>query len=129
HSYLDLEEHWVTLEILTLNGCTAVDSMLLRPPAHVYFPNAFTPDGDGVNEKWGPVGHYIELFELTVFDRWGQVVFESDEFEKTWDGTINGGDIAPTGVYVYKYKAEGHLFPSVEAYGHVTLLKGSQVEP
>ncbi|MCB0792948.1 MAG: choice-of-anchor L domain-containing protein [Flavobacteriales bacterium] len=123
HSYLDLDEHWVHLTTVSIHGCKAVDSLLLRPPAHLYFPNAFTPDGDGVNDLFGPVGHYIEHFEMHIFDRWGEEVYRTEDFDKPWDGTVNGGGIAGSGVYVYKYKADGHLFPSVEAYGHVTLVR------
>ena len=123
HSYLDLDEHWVHLSINTVNGCEAVDSMLLRPPAHLYFPNAFTPDGDGHNDKFGPIGHSIDQFELMVFDRWGEQIFQSDDANVLWDGTVDG-EIAATGVYVYRYKATGHHFPTVEGFGHVTLLAG-----
>lgn len=125
HSYLDLEEHWVTLLITTPNGCVGMDSVLLRPPAHIYFPNAFTPDGDGNNDTWGPVGHYIDEFELTIFDRWGSVVFTTTEFTKHWDGTVNGSSEPKTGVYVYKYRAVGHYFPAQEGYGHIILVAGS----
>lgn len=126
HSYLDLEEHWVTLEVRTVHGCTGVDSVLLRPPGHLYFPNAFTPDGDGVNDTWKGIGHYIERFELEVYDRWGELIFVTTDFERSWDGSVDGSGAAQTGVYVYKYRAEGHLFPAVEGLGHVTLLRGSQ---
>lgn len=126
HSYMDLDEHMVTLEITTPNGCVATDSVLLRPPGHIYFPNAFTPDGDEINDTWGPKGHYMDSFELTIFDRWGSQVFSTNDMEMKWDGTVNGGGKAATGVYVFKYRAEGHLFPSTEGYGHVTLLSGSQ---
>jgi gliding motility-associated-like protein len=126
HSYLDLEEHWVTLKITTPNGCTGIDSVLLRPPAHIYFPNAFTPDGDGTNDLFGAVGHYIEDFELTIFDRWGNEVFNSQDMNIHWDGRVNGAGSAVNGVYVYKYRASGHLFPNVEGYGHVTLIAGSK---
>lgn len=127
HSYLDLEEHWVHLRVVTPTGCVATDSMLVQPPAHLYFPNAFTPDGDGINELFGPVGHYIDSFEMTIFDRWGQPVYRMDDMQKWWDGKLDGTD-APTGVYVYKYKAEGHLFPETEGYGHITLLRGGEGE-
>jgi gliding motility-associated-like protein len=126
HSYLDLEEHWVTLRIVTPNGCPGIDSVLLRPPAHIYFPNAFTPDGDGINDLFGAVGHYIEDFELIIFDRWGNEVFSSKDMNVHWDGRVNGSGPAVNGVYVYKYRASGHLFPNVEGYGHVTLIAGSQ---
>ena len=126
HSYMDLEEHWVTLKITTPNGCKGLDSLLIRPPGHLYFPNAFTPDGDGHNDFFGPYGHYITLFEMEVFDRWGGSVFYTDNVDNLWDGTVRGSAPASTGVYVYKYKVEGHYFPSKEGYGHVTLLQGSQ---
>ena len=126
HSYLDLEDHWVTLSIVTPNGCSGVDSVLLKPPAHIYFPNAFSPDGDGVNDLFGPVGHEITEFEMTIFDRWGQTVYTTTNPATLWDGTINGSDAAMTGVYVYTYRAVGLYFPPQEGIGHVTLLKGSQ---
>jgi gliding motility-associated-like protein len=126
HSYVDLEEHWVSLAIVTPNGCVGQDSVLLRPPAHIYFPNAFTPDGDGINDVFGPVGHYIEDFEMTIFDRWGNEVFTTQDMTVAWDGRVRGADRGVNGVYVYKYRAAGHLFPSVEGFGHVTLIAGSQ---
>ncbi len=128
HSYLDLDEHWVHLQVITFVGCVAEDSMLIRPPGEIWFPNAFTPDGDGVNDTFGPKGRYIEDFHWTIFDRWGEVVFETDDFNKQWDGQVNGSGAAMTDVYVYKYKATGHLFPSVENYGHLTLLRGSNTK-
>ncbi len=112
--------------ITTPNGCEGIDSVLIRPPAHIYFPNAFTPDGDGRNDLFGPVGHYITEFEMLIFDRWGNQVFISDDIDRLWDGTVNGSGMAPTGVYVYKYKVAGHYFPAMEGFGHVTLLGGSQ---
>jgi len=126
HSYMDLEEHWVMLKITTPNGCQGKDSLLLRPPAHIQFPNAFTPDGDGLNDFFGPLGHYIEEFEMTVFDRWGAEVYTTTDPEMPWDGTVNGSSGTMTGVYVYTYRVVGHYFPAYEGIGHVTLLSGSQ---
>lgn len=126
HSYVDLEDHWVTLYITTGTGCEGVDSVLLKPPAHLYFPNAFTPDGDGTNDTFGPKGNDLTRFEMTIFDRWGTEVFSTMDPLAPWNGDVNGGGAATTGVYVYKYRAEGLYFPSTEGYGHVTLLKGTQ---
>ena len=127
HSYLDLEEHWVKLSVVTHTGCTGVDSVLIRPPGQLFFPNAFTPDGDGINESFGPGTRYIEQFEMSVYDRWGQLVYSTEDVNKPWDGKVGGADPV-TGVYVYKFKAVGHLFPSQEGYGHVTLLSASDAE-
>ncbi len=125
HSYHDLEDHWATLTITTHTGCTGVDSVLLEAPAHIYFPSAFSPDGDGHNDTFGPVGHSIHEFEMTIFNRQGEEVFHTDDMHLRWDGTVNGKEQL-TGVYVYKYRAKGHYFPAVEGYGHVTLVAGSQ---
>lgn len=126
HSYLDLEEHLVTLRITTPNGCVGEDTVLLRSPGQLYFPNAFTPDGDGINDLFGPLGTYIEEFEMTIFDRWGNEVFTTKDMSIMWDGRVRGAERPVNGVYVYKYQASGHLFPAVEGYGHVTLIAGSQ---
>ena len=125
HSYMDLEEHWVHLRTTTSNGCMAEDSVLLMPPAHVYFPNAFSPDGDGHNEFFGPVGHDIHDYELLVFNRWGEMVYSSVSPNTPWNGDVQGGGKATTGVYVYKYRVSGLYFPSTEGMGHVTLLRGT----
>lgn len=126
HSYTDLEDHWVTLTMTTANGCVGTDSVELKVPAHIYFPTAFSPDGDGLNDTFGPTGHYIDEFELLVFNRWGEQIYSTDNVGMPWTGDVNGGDAADTGVYVYRYKAKGHYFPATEGYGSVTLLKGTQ---
>lgn len=123
HSYVDLEEHWVHLTITTASGCIAVDSVLLTTPANIHFPNAFTPDGDGFNDLFGSVGHSITEFELEIFNRWGELIFRTDDPDRWWDGTYKGTPVQ-TGVYVYKFSAAGHYFPATEGFGHVTLLRG-----
>lgn len=125
HSYFDLEDHWVYLSTVSREGCKAMDSLLVIPPATLFFPNAFTPDGDGVNDTFGPVFSSVNEFNIVIFDRWGHLVFETDDIHKHWDGKVKGGTDAETGVYVYKYRAKGHYFEANEQYGHVTLLRGS----
>lgn len=129
HSFLDTDDHWVTLSVITENGCTASDSVLLIPPAQFHFPNAFTPDGDGINDLFMPVGAEITSFSLLVFDRWGRQLFTSTDDKSSWDGTVNGGDAAATGVYVYKYRVAGLHLPPMEGIGHVTLLRGTTTAP
>jgi gliding motility-associated-like protein len=125
HSYVDVDDHWVTLHTVSAEGCKAVDSLLVVPPGTLFFPNAFTPDGDGINDDFGASYASVSQFHLTIFDRWGHVVFDTDDIHHHWDGTVNGGDPATTGVYVYKYRAKGHYYEANEKYGHVTLLRGS----
>lgn len=125
HSYEDLEDHWVTLHTISAEGCKAMDSLLIKPPGTLFFPNAFTPDGDGINDDFGPVQSSVIEFHITIFDRWGHVVYDSDDINHRWNGTVNGGDPATSGVYVYKYRAKGHYYEANEKYGFVTLLRGS----
>lgn len=125
HSYTDLEDHWVTLHTVSEEGCKASDSLLIKPPGTLFFPNAFTPDGDGINDVFFPVHSSVSEFNMVIFDRWGHVVFETDDINTAWDGKVNGGTDATSGVYVYKYRAKGNYYEANEKYGFVTLLRGS----
>ena len=93
----------------------------------VYVPNTFTPDGDGLNDKffmnWNiPV---ITDFEMMVFDRWGQIVYQTTDPAEGWNGGFkNGGEILKEGVYAYRITYEiQDTQTRKEMRGHVTLLK------
>jgi gliding motility-associated-like protein len=91
------------------NGCATTDSLRLNAvkDAGIGFPvaNAFTPNGDGVNDCFGiKYWGYIGQFEFAVFDRWGQRVFYSQNPQDCWDGSYNGKR-QPAGTYVYSIKA------------------------
>lgn len=69
-----------------------------------YIPNSFSPNGDNVNDCIGPVGNAVQIdrFNWVVFNRYGEVVFETDEFGDCWDGSYQGGEYyVPDGVYTY----------------------------
>ena len=67
-----------------------------------YFPDAFSPNNDGRNDTFGPVGNEPPgMYKLTIFNRWGQVVFSTDRFGQTWDGVV-GGQPAPAGLFTYE---------------------------
>ena len=76
------------------------------PAAVLYFPNAFTPNGDGLNDSFGGVGEGITEYTLQIFDRWGNLLFVSNDINTQWDGSYKN-EIAPTGVYVFKVQAKG----------------------
>jgi len=122
HGYLDLEAHIVELTITTANGCIATDTVHLAPAAHVYFPNAFTPNGDGINDVFQAIGHDLTEAEFTVFDRWGAAMFNSMNMNDGWDGSMMDGNPAPTGVYVIKYSVNGVRLLKTVGLTHVTLL-------
>ncbi len=93
-----------------------------------YVPNAFTPNGDGLNDFFGPTGEGVdpEGYEMWVYDRWGQVMFNTTSFTEKWDGSIPGGSVGEmkSDVYTYKILAKD-LFTGEEheIVGHVTLLR------
>ncbi len=67
----------------------------------IVFPDAFTPNRDGKNELFLPKGLRIESYELTILDRWGNIVFQTNDLKEGWDGTLNGKKL-PSGVYTFK---------------------------
>src|SRR5690606_1730982 len=123
HTYADHAAHWVILQIVTPDGCVAVDSVQTRPPAAtIYFPNSFTPDGDGFNDTFGGEGRLIEEYELLIFDRWGTLIFESHRLEDRWDGRVNGEDPV-VGVYAYRFRVSGLSMLPQQGKGHITLVR------
>jgi gliding motility-associated-like protein len=76
------------------------------PPLSIYIPNAFTPNGDGINDTFGVKGEGIKDFHLVIFNRWGEIIFESREARKQWDGKVDGQQVEQ-GVYVYELFANG----------------------
>jgi len=88
-----------------------------------YIPSAFTPNGDGINDAFGVKARNITEFNLRIFNRWGELVFESDDINTYWDGTFKGELIANTDVFVYTVQARGVnglIIP--ESSGTVTLV-------
>lgn len=117
---------WV--EVADEYGCVGSDTVNLKEicPTKIYVPNAFSPNFDGTNDYFGVFGFYIITMKLTVFDRWGGVLFESANPEEHWDGTVKG-EPAANGVYVWQLQVEGYeedgtIFSEVQS-GSVTLLR------
>ncbi|WNJ18160.1 PKD domain-containing protein [Pontibacter sp. G13] len=85
-------------------------------------PNAFTPNGDGTNEYFTFRGIYINTFEVQIFDRWGELIFQSNSLFDSWDGRYKGMP-APEGVYVYKVVATANDGKPFLLSGSITLLR------
>ena len=86
---------------VALDGCIASDTVRVSEcPVNLYFPNAFTPNGDGLNDTFQPKGTGVEKFSMQVFDRWGAMIFETNSIDKCWNGTCSGSQ-CPEGMYVY----------------------------
>lgn len=105
-------------------GCsdTTLRLVVIDPNYVVYIPNAFTPNGDGLNDVFQAKGFYIEKFEMTIYDRWGEKIFYSDDIYKGWDGTIKG-KVIENSVYVWKATVVDTKKKRHDLTGHVTLMK------
>ncbi|CAN5602921.1 hypothetical protein BH09BAC4_BH09BAC4_49330 [soil metagenome] len=90
------------LEVKNSTGCAAKDTIHITVYNGVWIPDAFSPNGDGLNDVWDLPG--IEAFpdaEVTIFNRWGEVIYSSAKgYPNPFDGTLNGASL-PVGVYAY----------------------------
>jgi gliding motility-associated-like protein len=83
------------------NGCESADTIIIKSSLYqVVFPNAFSPNGDGVNDVFRPCASNVSDFRMSVYNRWGQFLFETDEIAAGWNGMFNGKD-CPADLYVY----------------------------
>ncbi len=73
---------------------------------HIHVPSAFSPDGDGINDAFFAVSEGVEDFNMQVYNRWGEVVFESNDIEEQWDGSFKG-ELSQEDAYVYVIEARG----------------------
>ena len=91
-----------TLRAENAAGCRTEISVLIRVTARVWVPEVFTPNGDGINDVWELKG--IDAYpqaEVTIYNRWGQVIFQSDVgYSRRFDGTLSG-EALPLGTYTY----------------------------
>lgn len=82
-------------------------------------PNVFTPNGDGINDLYFITSSGLTEFSLIIVNRWGELVFETDDPNEGWDGTVNGNKCSD-GVYFYSMKAKQNS-NSIVKHGHLTL--------
>ncbi len=76
----------------------------VEKPLTLYAPNAFSPDGDGVNDHFQIRGQGVEDYNLEIYNRWGQMVFQSENINTRWNGEYRGKQV-PIGTYVYQVKS------------------------
>jgi len=114
----------VMLAIVDGLGCvdTTWQSIWINPEVQFYAPNAFTPDGDGTNDVFFGNGVGLDGYHLRIFDRWGEVILDTEQLYGAWDGKVNGTE-APEGVYVYWFRIHSISGKTSEFLGHVTLLR------
>jgi gliding motility-associated-like protein len=129
HTYpSEVGNYTVTLTAASPNGCidSASIAIVYEEEVIFYVPNSFTPDGDMYNQTFQPVftsGFDPFNFSLTIYNRWGELIFESMDATVGWDGTY-GGKLVQEGTYTWKinFKAPNND-NKFEHSGHVTFLR------
>jgi gliding motility-associated-like protein len=104
----------------TLGRFVKIDGIYL-----LYIPNAFTPNGDGINEEFKPIGDAVDAEDYTfsIYNRLGELIFQTNNLNNGWNGTYKGKDL-PNGVYVWKIRAKEKYSTIIHKdWGNVTLTK------
>lgn len=124
HQYEELGTYPITLSARTMHGCEAqhTEEVVVEDRFTYYVPNAFTPDGDGKNDAFDGQGAGYTAREMMIFNRWGELIYESSDPDKEWDGTVNGEKVK-SDVYVYKIRVKDHRGNWHEKKGHVTVVR------
>jgi gliding motility-associated-like protein len=111
-----------TVETINEFGCKAKDEMCIEVTKEfgVYVPNAFSPNGDGINDEFLMSGFNITEVTMDIFDRWGEKLFSSKDLTQGWNGTFKNQP-CENAVYVYKITYKGLDGKKANKTGHVTL--------
>jgi len=115
-----------SIKQIVTNGYNCMDTMeimvKIKPEFYLYIPNAFTPNNDQLNQFFKPIVRGIKQYHFSVFNRWGEEIFYSEDPDEYWDGKTDG-KISISDVYVYKVKVLTRDNNWVERKGVITLLK------
>ena len=119
-----LESTWYYVTVTNAAGCSRIDSVFIEVDAttNLYVPNIFSPNNDGNNDIYLVRGKGVDQFNLMIFNRWGQKVFESESIDVGWDGTKEG-TLLDQAVFVYKLNVTMHTGKVISKTGNITLIR------
>jgi gliding motility-associated-like protein len=129
HTYSDTGIYCITLIVTDPGGIcsdTTVHCLKVESPFTFYIPNTFTPNMDGNNEIFTGYGTYIKTFHILIFDRWGNLIFESKDINKGWDGKVQNGHsgrLVQEDVYVWKVSVTDFNDKVHNYIGHVNMIR------
>lgn len=125
HTYNgDLNKYKIKLVIYNAGGCkdSAEKEICFRDTVIVFVPTAFTPDNDNFNDQFTAVASGARKFNLSIYNRWGEKIFESEDPNQAWDGTYKGKPCAE-GVYAYRVTYKGKKTGMKQVAGSVLLFR------
>ncbi len=112
------------------NGCTAEDTLtiqMITPVSNevfLYIPNCITPNGDGINDVFVPIYSNLKSPTMKIFNRWGDVIFESKNEHDFWYGQVHDGEYyAQDGAYTYLFSALNNYQENIYRTGHVVIIR------
>ncbi len=124
HIYGDTGSFDISLIVTTDHGCrdTAFGRIIIEDGFSFYVPNAFTPNDDRDNDFFQGYGTYISSYEMWIYNRWGLLIYHTNDYDRPWDGR-NNSNMCQNDTYVYRirvtdYREKEHIF-----IGSVTLVK------
>lgn len=123
-TYADTGAYTIRLITSTHYNCvdTSYQTIVINPDFMLYIPTAFTPNDDGVNDTFGPKGMFINEFEMYIFDRWGNLVYKTNDLAKPWDGKKNN-TTTQNDVYIYTIKLVNFRAEKYQYKGTVTVIR------
>ena len=120
HDYENPGKYDIKLFVANEFGCTdsITKQVIIHPNFELYIPNAFTPDGDSMNDTFGCKGYGISTYTISILNRWGELVINSNDINIEWDGnnSING-------VYAYRIDIVDMIGKSHYFEGEISLLR------
>lgn len=125
HEFDGLADYDVTLQVFNSIGCPDNVTGIVHAPPNIYIPNAFSPNNDGVNDVFQVVTNELISFEISIFNRWGQLVYHSEDPNEVWQGDYKDGGThyVPLGTYSYIAKIKGYNSDAIEKSGHINVIR------
>lgn len=117
--FIEVTERGAYSVKIGLNNCNVTETIMVdKCQSTLYVPNAFTPNGDGINDEFKPAAVQLQAYQMNIYNRWGQLVFTTTEIEKGWNG-----ENSETGVYAYVINYTDNFDRQQSQTGTVSLIK------
>ena len=123
HSYVDTGSYNVMLIVTSPDGCIDTIAGVVRVEDNFafYIPNAFSPNGDGVNDSFRGFGVAIRAFSMSIYNRWGELIYRTNDYNQPWDGKVK--DTVQNDVYVYRIEVVDHHEEKHVYLGNVSVVR------
>ncbi len=125
HTYQNYGDYLITQIVSNIYGCSDTTEQIVKilPEFRFWIPNCFTPDNDLLNDFYMPIAIGVINYEFEIFDRWGELIFKTNNPKQGWNGNYKGKECKQD-VYVWRITFKNVVSEKREIhYGHVTLLK------